>query len=286
MKPAEAQRSFLFERLVPRVLSPAAPKAVNLKDEFRNHFRENGLGPIRSEELSNDQFGQLCDFVERHLTDWDAQGIPRPLAQGDQDHIYVAWPHDQFARYSGLSERIDQNFCEVFEYIQSLDGKEFLVICALWLKCIGFNKVFVCDGRGDEGVDMLGLLEQGGLRSLVAVVQAKTSNSPIGRGLLLSEYGKYQMLSHTTKYIEYRRALDLDNRIEGVSWSYMLLSNQTFDFSARRDSSRLGILLRSIHQLTYFLAQDYTKEQIKAEVDRLSPPRADLTANFCSKLSI
>ena len=62
---------------------------------------------------------------------------------------------------------------------------------------LGFRKIFICDSRGDEGVDLLGLLQDGGLRSLIAVVQAKTSSEPIGRGLVLSEYGKYMMLPHT-----------------------------------------------------------------------------------------
>lgn len=284
MKPSDARRSFVFEKLVPRILSPAGPKALNVRDEFRDHFVENGLGPVRSEEMANDHFGQLCDSIERHLSDWDAQGVPRPLTQSDQDHIYLVWSHNQFPRYSGLRESIDRNFCEIFQYVQTLDGSQFVVICAIWLKCVGFRKILVCDARGDEGVDLLGLLEHGGLRSLVVVVQAKTSKSLVGRGLVLAEYGKYLMLPHTEKYIEYRRALDLDRRIEGNSWVYMLLSNQPFDAGARRVSSRLGILLRSIHQIAFFLAKKYTKKQVVDEVERLSPPRADPNYNFYNKL--
>lgn len=174
----------------------------------------------------------------------------------------------------------------------------FIVVwlCAVFDEClaeifpdfdeVSFRKMYICDSRGDEGVDLLALLEQGGLRSQVAVVQAKTSIAAICRGLVLTEYGKYQMMPNAEKYIQNRRALDLDNPIEGSSWSYMLLSNPPFDFNARKVSCCLGILLRFIHQITVFLAKKHTKDQIEGEVDRLSPPRADLSSNFFTKLSI
>ena len=291
VSPAKAQNKFLFSNLVPRIVSPTAPQAINLRYEFSQHFERQGLAALVANELANDQFVQLCGTLERHLQDWDLQGVPRPLAQTDQDHIFVAWPHEEFCRHSGLSERINTNFCDIFEYTRSLTGNQFLVICALWLKCGGFNSIFICDSVGDEGVDVLGLLDGGELRSLVASVQAKTSSDPIGRGLVLAEYGKYMMLPHTEKYVEYRRALGVDSRVEGVSWSFMVLGNNSFNSGARRVSNRLGILLRSIHQISYSLANNYTKADIKGEVDRLCGPRGDelkpdLTTNFLSKLQI
>lgn len=287
MKASKAQQTFLYDELLPNILSSTAPGAINLRDEFRGYIRRQGVGDMRSLEVANDQFGQLVESLERHMADWDAQGIPRPLTETDQDYIFLAWPHVQFLRYSGLTERIDDNFCELFGYIRTLDGKQFLVVCALWLKCVGFKKIFICDARGDEGVDVLGLLEEGGLRSLVAVVQAKTSKEPIGRGLVLTEYGKYQMLPHTERYIQYRRALELDSRVEGVSWSYMILANQSFNWGARTVASKLGILLRSVHQLSFLLAQRYSRAEVENAVNRLSSSiRVDLEANFFDRLGV
>ena len=287
MKPNEANRAFVYERLIPTILSRSAPHALNLRDEFRVYLSGKGIGEVRSTEVANEHFRLVTEQVERHLAEWDAQGIPRPLAPTDQEHIFVVWPHAQFLRYSGLTATIDGNFCDLFEYIRTLDGKEFLIICALWLKVLGFRKIFICDSRGDEGVDVLGILEAGGLSSLVAVVQAKTSNQLIGRGLVLSEYGKYMMLPHTEKYIQYRRALDIDARIEGATWSYMILANHSFNWGARRVASKLGILLRSVHQITFSLANRYSKEQIEREVTRLARSiRADLSLNFFGNLRI
>ena len=287
MKPSDANRAFVYERLIPTVLSRSAPHALNLRDEFRAYLKGRGIGEVRSAEFASEHFRLLTEQIEHHLGEWDAQGIPRPLTPTDQEHIFLVWPHAKFLRYSGLTATIDGNFCDLFEYFRALDGKEFLIVCALWLKVLGFRKIFICDSRGDEGVDVLGILESGGLSSLVAVVQAKTSNQPIGRGLVLSEYGKYMMLPHTEKYIQYRRALDIDARIEGATWSYMILANHSFNWGARKVASKLGILLRSVHQITFSLASRYSKEQIEKEVARLTKLiRADLSTNFYGSLRI
>ena len=292
MNPNRASWAFLDSKLVPSVVSPAAPSALNLFDAFVSHLREDeGWGPIRATDYVTEHFTKLCDVIERHLLDWDAQGIPRPIAQTDQDHIFVAWPHSQFRRYSGLSEIIDGNFCEVFDFVKGVDGRAFLVICALWLKCMEFREIYVCDGRGDEGVDLLGMLNQGGLRSLIAVVQAKTSNNTVNRGTVLSEYGKYKSLFHTPKYLEYRRALGIDGSIQGGTWMYVIMANHSFSGSARIAARTLGVLLRSVHQISFEIAKKYTKAQIAVEVDRIvnaeeGAPRADLTVNFYRQLEI
>ncbi len=292
MNPSSASWSFLNSSLVPRVISPSAPGTLNLFEAFIAHLEEDaGWGPIRSTEFVTEHFSQLCDVIERHFGDWDAQGVPRPIAQTDQEHVFVAWPHDQFQRYSGLSESIDSNFCEVFELIRGLNGRPFLVICALWLKCMNFRTIYISDSRGDQGVDLLGLLEQGGLRSLIAVVQAKTSNDAITGGIVIREYGKYKSLIHTPKYMEYRRALHVDGSIQGGTWAYLIMANREFNGAARVVARQLGILLRSVHQISFDIAKKYTRGQIAAEVERIvneeeGAPKANLTRNFFSQLRI
>ena len=292
MNPNRASWAFLNSKLVPSVVSPYAPSTLNLFDAFVSHLKEDvGWGPIRAADFVEEHFVQLCEVIETHFCDWDAQGIPRPIAQTDQDHVFVAWPHDQFRRFSGLQEIIDGNFCEVFDFVKGVDGRAFLVICALWLKGMDFREIYICDGRGDEGVDLLGMLNQGGLRSLIAVIQAKTSNRTVTRGTVVSEYGKYKSLIHTPKYMEYRRALGIDGSIQGGTWAYVIMANQSFNETARVAARNLGVLLRSVHQISFDISKKYTKSQIAAEVDRIvnleeGAPKADLTVNFCRQLKI
>jgi len=229
----------------------------------------------------------LLRKVEDHLAEWEQQGVPRPLIASDQEHVYLAWKHDQFASFFGHGPNIDQNFCEIFQYLRAIDAKEFLIICALWLKCVGFRTVFLCDGRGDEGVDLLASFDEGGLRSIVGVVQAKTSAVPIGRGTVYEEYGKYQMLPHTERFIEYRRALAADRRIEGLSWNYFLVANHSFNYKARLAASRLGILLRSVHQIAYVLSRTYIASDIVSLAKSLGGSlKSDLALNILDKMEI
>ena len=198
MRNRDLEKTFVYDSLLPRVLSPHTSKTWNLRDEFRNHITGKGEPEMRSLEIAEQRFPHLSEFLEQHFLYWDAQGVPRPLTVSDQDHIFLAWPHRNFLRYSGLVEAIDSNFCEMFMYLQGLDPKRFLVACSLWLNCVGFDRIFLCDGSGDEGVDVLAMFDSNGLhsglRSSVAVVQVKKSSQPVSRKVVLAEYGKYQML--------------------------------------------------------------------------------------------
>lgn len=287
MNTREIRRSFLHDKLIPLILSPSPPKAVNLRDEFRKHIEDQGQGRLRSAELAEEHLKPLCEFVENHLCDWDAQGIPRPLAQADGGNVFLVWLHDRFLYYSGTETRIDRNFCAIYRYLQSLDGTQFLVACSMWLKCIGFRRIYISDSSGDSGVDLLGIAEDGGLRSLIVAIQAKTSRNPIGKGVILNEWAKYKLLPRSERYSAYRRALGVESLIDGNSWNYLVLANQPFSWTAREVSRELGVLIRSVHQIAFLLAAHYSKSEIALEVDRLSPNlAADLTVNVYNTLSI
>ncbi|MDE0682037.1 MAG: restriction endonuclease, partial [Candidatus Poribacteria bacterium] len=152
--------------------------------------------------MAEEQLNPLVEYLENHLGHWDGQGVPRPLARADEDHVFLVWHHQRFSNYSDANDTIDSNFCEIFRYLQTLNGTQFLVICAIWMKIAGFDEIYICDSRGDSGVDLLGAIENGGLRSLVAAVQAKTSSSPIGEGVVVTECNKYKLLSKSARYSE------------------------------------------------------------------------------------
>ena len=213
--------------------------------------------------------------------------MPRPLAQADEDHVFLVWHHQQFSSYSDADDQIDSNFCEIFRYLQALNGTQFLVICAIWMKIAGFDEIYICDSRGDSGVDLLGVIEDGGLRSLVMAVQAKTSSSPVGENVVLTERRKYKRLPKSARYSEYCRSLRIAARTDGNSWNYAFLTNHTFNWSAREVSRELGVLLRSVHQIAFLLSRHYSKSQIALEVRRLSPSiSADLSLNYRDRLAI
>ena len=92
---------------------------------------------------------------------------------------------------------------------------------------------------------------------------------------------------NTDKYFSYRKALRVDGRADGTSWNYMIFTNHVFDPTAQKTASRLGVLLRSVHQTAFVLAKRYSTSAVKAEVDKLvNLAVADLGSNFCDRISI
>jgi len=259
-----------------------------LQSELEAFIREEyQRSEAYASEMAADQSEMLRSLIEKYLHSWDKQGIPRPLAESDQSQVFLVWRHQLFQSFAGAGEQIDANFCEILAYVSSLDPRRFLLVCALWLKVCGFQRIRICDSPGDAGVDLFGVQRQGGLRSLVLVVQAKTSKNEIGEGLIVSEYAKFRMLPHHDRFMEYRRALDIDNSYDGMAWSYALLANQSFNWKARKASSKLGILLRSAHQMAYLLSKIHRRQEIEMEVERLEPNfRPSLTQDYSTAFDI
>ena len=282
MRVRESQSSFVHGALLPKVVSPDAPRVLNILDEYRDYIKEKGLDEIEASEQATQQIGGVRRVLSNYLQDWDAQGLPIPMVEDiEQEHVFVAWPHIDFLRLSGLDATIDRNFCATYRYLRTIDGRQFLVVCAIFLKCLGFDTAFICDGPGDEGVDLLGRVENGGLRSLCVVVQAKTSQGRLGRGTVVSEYSKYLALPHAAKNRIYRDLLKIGASREGVALVYMLVSNSEFDYAAQDAARKLGFLVRSNAQVAFAIAQRYSKEDVETEVKRLQREIGiDLGTNF------
>lgn len=270
MRASESQTSFVHRTLLPKVVSPDAPRILNILDEYRDYIREEGLDEIEASEQANEQIDGVRRVLAHYLQNWDAQGVPIPIVEDiEQKNVFVAWPHTDFLRLSGLGETIDRNFCAIYRYLRTVDGRQFLVVCAIFLKCLGFDVVFICDGPEDEGVDLLGRMQNGGMRSLCVVVQAKTSQGRLGRGKVVSEYSKYMALPHAAKNRTYRDLLKIGTSREGTALVYMLVSNSDFDGAAQDAARKLGFLVRSNAQVAFTIAQRYTKEVVETEVNRL-----------------
>ena len=285
---SDLQDAFVHDSLLPRVVSPDAPGAVNLLDEYRRYIQQTGMSEIEATEKADRQIHGVRRSLDRYLEDWEAQGVPRPIvADTEQEHIFVVWPHAEFERFSGRDEGIDRNFCEIYRYLQGMDGRRFLIVCALWLKCLGFGTTFICDGRQDEGVDLLARLEKGGLRALSVVVQSKTSKGRLGRGTVVSEYCKFLALPNSGKNRTYRELLRVESSRDGAALVYLLLTNSEFDAAAQDAARKLGFLVRSNAQLSFVIGKRCSKEQVEQEVNRLQGRiGVDLGTNFAQLIRI
>ena len=282
------RRRFVEAVLVPHALSPERSLAINIEDEYYLYLVQRGIPDSIASEAAETQLHSLTSVLENYLVDWDQQGVPRPLTATDQQDVFLPWSHTQFPRYSGINEGIDKNYCEVLHYVRGLSDREFPVVCAIWLRCIGCETILYCDGPGDGGVDLLGRVTTGGLRSLAVAVQSKTTGSTVGRKTILTESSNYQLLlnSPVGRYQAYRDALQLDISRDGASWAYAVVTNSEFQDGARQAARDLRVMLRGARQVALVISETYAKKRIEHLVRAIAPVLTpDLDVNLWDRLS-
>ena len=282
------RRTFIETMLVPRLLSSETSHAINIEDEYYLYLVQRGISDSVASEAAEAQLYSLTAALEDYLLDWDHQGLPRPLTATDQQDVFLPWSHTEFSRYSGLNEGINKNYCDILQYIRGLDDREFPVVCAIWLRCLGCGTILYCDGRGDCGVDVLGRITTGGLRSLAVAVQSKTTGGTVGRRIVLAESSNYQLLlnSPQARFHQYRKALQLDISRDGAPWIYVIMTNSEFQDGARQAARDARIMVRGVKQVALIISGAYSKKRIEQLVTTITPELTpDLDLNLWDRLS-
>ena len=280
--PNREHRQRFVQDVLAASLDPEAPAPVlNLLRGYTRFLEHAGFDSLSAHEQASLDVIKVLEVLEAKLADWDAQGVPRPLIRVEDRHTFISWLHKEYLRYSGAPRGLDVDYCKLLSFVQGTDSRQFLVVCALWLKCLGVREIRVVDAKGDGGVDLLAVVADGPLRSLIVAVQAKTSTGTLDRSMVFEEFGKFSMLPQTKMYSVYRSVLSLDEAQDGAPWCYGIFTNSGFDSGARAAAGSLGIMLRSGRQIAYNLRKCHSAASVVAEVERLTPhlrgnPRVDL----------
>ena len=195
----EATISYVYQKLLPQVMSTEGPRAINVDRSFRDHLIASGAPRLDADELAERWAPAVRVRIESLLKTWDALGVPPPLSSTDRADTFVVWRHPEYANLTG-SDPLPPEFPKIYDLLGGLSAKEFLIFCACLLKLSNANPIYVTDGPGDEGVDLIGRLQVGPLRSIVIFLQAKTALDRVSREVILQEFAKYIYLPHTKKY--------------------------------------------------------------------------------------
>ena len=286
--PKDAVRKFVYDELIGAALAIDPPDSLNIPQQFTNFLVGANFNRLLAEEEAEKQ----SDLVRRRLDDardqWLGIGLPAPIAYADNDDVLLTWKHARYREITG-HEPLSTEFVETHEWLTSLKQREFLLPCAAFLKIIGCDSIFITDGPRDEGIDCIGKIANGPLRSILIFVQSKTSEAVkrLSKEVLYQEYGKYATLPTTDKYREYQRALNVEESRDGSARIYFVMSNGEFTKEAQVVAGRLGVLLRSVRQLAYFLSIHSTPQQLKRLQSEITMPRGpDLSANFASEIHL
>ena len=258
--------SYLYDFLFLEILNQKCPRTLNIQRTFRDHIARKESLKDSADELSERWHQNLLYRIEQNLSEaWDGLGVPRPIALLDNDNTtLVTWSHPKYSTLTGLGP-LPEEFIAIVNWLKNLNAQEFLIPCSCLLSLIGAEHIYITEGTGDGGIDCIGKIENGPLRSLCLFVQAKTSSSRVKRETLLTEYGKFKTLPSLDPYQRYLEKLEIQNSFDGMGISFLIVSNNEFFPGARSAASTLGIILRSRKQLAYWLS---TKASL-AELQKL-----------------
>ena len=279
----DAVTGFIYGQLVPDLLSAKSPRVVNLRVRFSTYLRDSGHSALAAHENAERWFETLRDKLNAELYSWTRRGIPRPASIATDQRTLITWKHPDYEDLTGLPP-LGSAFFEILDWLGTLSPREFLIPSAVFLAHLGANRVYITDSSGDEGIDLIGVIEDGPLKSTGLFVQAKTTSNPAGisRDSVLLEYAKYMSLPQTEKYREYIRALGIDSTIDGSTLIYVIAANARFNNPAREVAARLSILLRSHIQLARYVQLRYkTMDGVREMHSRLaSRLKTDLVTNI------
>lgn len=278
----EAIRGFIHDYLVPTVVSTKSPSAINVMARFAAYLSTRGTPRILAEERAEKWWPQLIEWTQQELDRWENFGTNRPACFAEDERTLLTWNHPKFEDRTGFPST-SMTYFEALCWIRRLDPKGFLIPCAVFLSSLGANPIYITDGSGDEGVDLIGMIREGPLRATTVFVQAKAGGR-ISRDAMLLEYGKYGHLPHTKKYGKYRAALP--EVYTGSSFIYTVVARAGFASRAQEIAGRLGILLRSDIQLAKYIEERYSSMSAVCEMeDRMRDHLiADLTYNVARLL--
>lgn len=278
----------MFNVFLPWIVGPDCPTRINLLTSFKGYINSKIADTIKSEELAIKWLPDLTKKLDSRLFDWNSLGIPYPFWPSDENkELMLTWRHPKYEELTGYKP-LNDNFINIINWIEKLNAREFLIVCAVLMKGLGASKIFITDGPSDGGIDLIARIEQSPFNSIVFFVQAKTvqdKTKQISRDTILMEYGKYLSMPHEEVYQKYRRALDVDRSSDGASYCYAVISNTEFHNSAKDISSKIGILLRSKIQTAYFLSHIVQATDLdRIKMDLKNYLGVDLTLNLSTKI--
>ena len=228
----EAVRLFVDNHIMAAFLSINPPKILNVFDSFNSFLRNNDFGEVRASIETEKQEVLILRYLEEQLEEWRALGVPTPVDYVEENKsVLVSWKHKNFRqRYYGEKAYNTENFVSVYNWLFSLQDRNFLFACSLYLKLLRCNPIYITDGKGDGGIDCIGKVSDGPFRSLIVFVQAKSKKGKkanFSLNTLRQEYAKYVALKRSENYLLYRNKLLSNESGDGSGEVYFFSLTQS-----------------------------------------------------------
>lgn len=280
-----AIRFYVVERLEFVTVGAGCPPLINVSDHFVAFLIERSIDETEAVDIATDQALLLMDEIERQIQRWKYQGVAPPFDRiPDQDGTLVTWRHARYEAHTGTTAP-KRNIFDIYAWLGTLHEKEFHLPCLCYLRILGCDPIYLTDGGRDEGIDYIGLIKTGPLRSTAIFIQAKSSVTAFGAAEVLQEYAKYAGLPRTEKYMQYLNALGVPKSTSGAAYVYAIISNGDIRHGASTSAPKVGALLRSRRQVAEALAEQYSLADLISLSENIKiPSHPDLTSNLAPLL--
>lgn len=244
--------------------------SISIRSSFERFLIDHDIGDLRAAEISEQNESAVRDRLLEACDEWRRLGLRPPygLALTDPGTIVTF-------RNKNQDELLGEDLCSAdllsrLHVIRKCNSKSFLGIAALFLRSINCSPIIVTDGKGDEGIDLVGQIQCGPFKSIVVFVQCKThENDHVDGGTIRSEYAKFKGLPFTEKYRDYLRRVATFDNIDGRGSLFFVLTNQEFWFEARTAARKIGLVLRSGRQIAGLFEDQCVSTDTLSEVTKM-----------------
>lgn len=281
-----AIRNYVHLEIDERALSLTAPRAIDLERSFVDFLVSRGVLEFRASELYVEHGGNVIRQAGLAADAWKEIGEERPYAQmADEPARLISWRSPSFAELTGHAP-IAEEFAAAYDWMRRNVGTAFLLPALCYLRALGCDRIFLCDGPDDEGVDCIGRIATGPLRSLAVFVQAKSSADFVTGDQFSAMQTRYSALPSTRMFRRYLEVLEVTRSSEGAGFLFVVAAQGRFKDGARHLAWKTGTLLRSGRALAHTLASYYPMGSLDAIAQTFELPQgSDLERNLAPELA-
>lgn len=281
----KAIRTFIHLEVEMRSLSPASPRSLQLDRTFIDFLVRHGMVEIEAYELLERHRDHLTFRLTSTMEGWSEFGGSRPVALlPDDPNRLVFWSNPNFGQLTGFNP-LSSAVVAAYDWMGRNAGNAFLLPALCYLRAIGCDRIFLTDSPGDEGVDCIGRIGGGGLRSTAVLVQVKSSLEHVSGDQFSAMYARYASLPATSMFGRYFEALDVPRERFGSSRIFVVVAQGDFREGARQLAWKAGTLLRPGRMVAEVLGSFYPEGSLDALSERVElPVRANLERNLAPEL--
>jgi hypothetical protein len=266
-------------------IHPGTSTTIALRSALRERLALRGYG-LRSDELAEEWIDKLDIELETALCSFDTIGVPRPMVPSENARsVMLTYRHKNYpAHLDGAG--VNEVYFKMLATIEDCAPRELLIISSCVLYSAGCDPILITEG-GDGGVDCVGLIPGGPLRSVCLFIQAKTCNASVSKGVVQAEYVKFcdmqeQPQHHLNRYLA---ALGRPTSRDGQSLCYAIFASNEFQEPAIQYAATKHFIVRSKRQLAYLLSRSFSESDYLKVKAALDPPTRNLQRNIATDIA-